>query len=69
MAPFTNMPNDVAARAQKTVDAITSGELVIFKGPIKDQAGNIKVAAGSLMKDQEINGMNWLAEGVEGSTS
>ena len=39
-----NMPDDVAAAAQAAEDGITSGQITIFKGPIKDQDGNLKVA-------------------------
>jgi basic membrane protein A len=66
MAPFTNMPDDVAQAAQAAEDGIKSGKIVIFKGPIKDQDGKTKVADGAALTDEEILGMNWLAEGVEG---
>lgn len=65
-APFRNMPEDVAAAAQKAQDGIKSGEIVIFKGPIKDQDGNLKVKDGQQLSDQQILGLDWLAEGIEG---
>ena len=34
MAPFTNMPADVAAEAQKIKDAISNGEYFAFTGPL-----------------------------------
>jgi len=67
MAPWTNMPADVAQAAQAAEDGIKSGSIVIFKGPIKDQGGQVKVADGATLSDDDILGMNWLAEGVEGS--
>jgi basic membrane protein A and related proteins len=66
MAAYTNMPDDVVQAAQAAEDGIKSGKIVIFKGPIKDQDGKIKVADGAALTDDEILGMNWLAEGVEG---
>jgi len=66
MAPYTNMPDDVAAAAKAAEEGIKSGKIVIFKGPIKDQSGQIKVKDGEVLKDDAIAGMNWLAEGVEG---
>ena len=67
MAPCTNMPDDVAAAAQAADDGIKSGRIVIFKGPIKDQNGKLKVAGRrALLTDDDILGMNWLAEGIEG---
>lgn len=66
MAPYTNMPDDVAALAKKTEADIKGGQIVIFKGPIKDQNGAEKVAADQMLDDGAINGMNWLAEGIDG---
>jgi basic membrane protein A and related proteins len=66
MAAYTNMPDDVVQAAQAAEDGIKSGKIVIFKGPIKDQDGKIKIADGAALTDDEILGMNWLAEGVEG---
>jgi basic membrane protein A and related proteins len=66
MAPYTNMPDDVAAAAKAAEEGIKSGQIVIFKGPIKDQAGELKVKEGEALGDADIAKMNWLAEGVEG---
>ena len=67
MAPFTNMSDDTAKAAQDAVDGIKDGSIVIFKGPINDQSGNVKVADGSQLSDDDIAGMNWLAEGIQGT--
>jgi len=67
MAPWTNMPDDVAQAAQAAEDGIKSGSIVIFKGPINDQSGKIKVPDGAQLTDDDILGMNWLAEGIEGT--
>jgi basic membrane protein A and related proteins len=66
MAPFRNMPDDVAAAGQAAIDGIKSGKIVIFKGPINNQDGSPKVKAGEVLDDGAIAGMDWLAEGVEG---
>ncbi len=66
MAPFANMPADVAAMATQAESDIKTGKVVIFKGPINDQSGKIKVAANTVLDDGAIAGMNWLAEGIEG---
>jgi basic membrane protein A and related proteins len=65
-APFRNMPDNVAAAAKAAEDGIRSGSIVIFKGPIKDQDGALKVKGGEALADAEILAMNWLAEGIEG---
>ncbi len=67
MAPYTNMPNDVATLAQKTEDAIRDGSLHPFSGPIKDQSGKIVVEAGKVADSGMLLGMNFYVEGVQGS--
>jgi simple sugar transport system substrate-binding protein len=66
MAPYANMPGEVIVQARQTENDIKTGKIVIFKGPIKDQSGAVKVAANATLDDGAISGMNWLAEGVEG---
>jgi simple sugar transport system substrate-binding protein len=46
---------------------IKSGKLHIFGGPLRDQAGTERVAAGATLPDADIFGMNWLVEGLQGS--
>ncbi len=65
MAPFTNMPADVAKLAQETVDAISSGKLHPFTGPIKNQKGEVVIKAGEVADDGMLLGMNFYIEGVE----
>jgi len=67
MAPYTNMPADVAKLAKETEDAIRSGKLHPFTGPIKDQSGKVVVEAGKVADDGMLLGMNFYVEGVEGS--
>ncbi len=67
MAPYTNMPDDVAALAKETADAITAGTLHPFKGPIKNQAGEVVVAEGENLSDEDLLKMDWYVMGVEGS--
>jgi simple sugar transport system substrate-binding protein len=66
MSPFTNMPDDVAALATSTVADIKAGKNMIFVGPLKDQSGAIKVAAGTTMDDGALSGMQWLVYGIDG---
>jgi simple sugar transport system substrate-binding protein len=66
MAPFANMPEDVAKAGKDAETGISDGKIVVFKGPIKDQAGGEKVASGAELDDGAIAGMNWLAEGIDG---
>ena len=67
MAPYNKaIPENVVAQAESAREAISSGTLKIFSGPIKAQDGSIKVAAGTSLEDGDILSMNWYVEGVEG---
>ena len=66
MAPYTNMPADVAKMAMKTQAMITSGELHPFAGPLYKQDGSIALAKGKTMDDGTLSGMNWYVKGIDG---
>lgn len=63
----------VSDAAKKNADDIkakmVAGSFDIFKGPLKDNKGNVVIAAGKSYKqtDIELEKMNYLAEGVVGS--
>ncbi|WP_372657376.1 BMP family ABC transporter substrate-binding protein [Hydrogenophaga sp.] len=63
----------VTAAAKKDADAIKAkmmtGSFDIFKGPLKDNKGQVVIAAGTTLKqtDLKLEGMNYLVEGVIGS--
>ena len=66
MAPYTNMPDDVKALAQKTEAAITDGSLHPFKCPIVDQDGKtIECKGGSHLDDGQILSTNFYVKGVD----
>ena len=64
----------VSDEAKKDAEAAKAkfmdGSMVIYKGPIKDNTGNIVIPEGTERKQQdiELEKMNWLVEGVVGST-
>jgi simple sugar transport system substrate-binding protein len=66
MSPFANMPPEVAAIATKLEADIKAGTNKVFVGPIPDQSGAVKIAAGVVMDDRALNQMQWLVQGVEG---
>ena len=66
LSPFANMPEDVAALATQTEADIKSGKNAVFTGPIRDQAGAEKVAAGKTLSDGELSAMQWLVAGIDG---
>ena len=68
LAPMSDMvPKDVQDMVMAKKEAIKNGEHV-FVGPLKDQKGVEKVAAGVAMTDEEMLGMTWFVEGVVGTT-
>jgi simple sugar transport system substrate-binding protein len=46
--------------------AIKAGTLHPFAGPVKDQAGVVRVAPGQTISEAELWGLKWYVEGVEG---
>jgi len=65
MAPYTNMPEEVAAAAEEIEQKIASGEFHPFTGPIKNQAGEEVIAAGEVIDDPTLLGMNWYVQGID----
>jgi basic membrane protein A len=47
--------------------ALIAGTLNPFLGPLKDNTGKEKIAAGKTMSDADFNSINWFVAGVEGS--
>jgi simple sugar transport system substrate-binding protein len=52
--------------AQKRLDII-DGKFDPFAGPIKDQTGAVKVAAGQSLTDADLSRLNWFVQGVDGA--
>lgn len=59
------VPAPVQASAEKVKAAIVSGALHPFAGPVKDQKGVVRIAAGTVPADETLLKMDWSAEGVE----
>jgi simple sugar transport system substrate-binding protein len=60
------IPDAVKAEVADVQGKIESGATVPFAGPVKDQGGAEKIAAGKSLSDGDILGMNWFVEGVQG---
>ena len=65
MAPYTNMPADVAAMAKATEEKIRSRKMHVFAGPIYKQDGSLAVAKGKNLDDGTLLGMNWYVKGID----
>jgi basic membrane protein A len=64
MAPFTNMPANVAAFAGKIKDGIKNGKYHAFTGPIKDNTGKLQLKDGEIADDKHLNTMMYYVEGI-----
>jgi basic membrane protein A len=68
VAPFgSKVPQEVKDLVAQTQADIEAGKIVVFKGPIKDQDGNVKVAEGEILGDDAMGSVDWFVEGVIGS--
>jgi basic membrane protein A len=65
MAPFTNLPEDIANEAAAMTDKIRSGEFHPFTGPIYKQNGDVAVEDGIILDDGALLGMNWYVKGID----
>lgn len=61
------IPGDVAKLFETKKKAIYDGTIHTFGGPLKDNQGNVKVAAGQVLPEKDLWSLTWYAEGVEGS--
>jgi simple sugar transport system substrate-binding protein len=61
------VPAEVAKQFEEKKQAIASGKLVPFAGPLKDNSGALKVPAGKEMTVDELTAFSWYVEGVAGS--
>ena len=59
------VPADTKAEAEKLIASIESGEFHPFTGPIKDQTGVEKIAAGVTASNAELASMNYYVEGMK----
>ena len=60
---------ETKAAVTEAREKIVSGEFDVFAGEIKDQNGNVMVAEGETLSDEELLQMTWFVEGVVGDTT
>ncbi len=70
LSPISDLvPAEIKTEAEEEIAKFEGGEktiFTIFTGPLNDQTGAEKVAAGTEMTGEELLGMNWFVQGVEG---
>ena len=68
MAPYGDaVPQDVRDAADAVKASIIDGSFHPFQGPIKNQAGEVKVKEGETMGDGDLAKMGWYVDGVDGT--
>jgi simple sugar transport system substrate-binding protein len=60
------VPADVKTRVDQLGKDIVAGKFHPFTGPVKDQSGKERVAAGKVMTDKELGTMDFYVEGIQG---
>ncbi len=69
LSPYGPMvPQDVRTRVDARKQEIIDGKFTVFKGPVKDQSGKVRIAEGAVPPDGDLLGMDWFVEGVAGTT-
>jgi basic membrane protein A len=68
MSPLNAVvPPDAAKLFDAKKAAIVGGKFKVFQGPLKDQAGAVKIAAGAEVAPKDLMAMSWYVQGVEGN--
>ena len=69
LSPMSDMvPADIQKAVMAKKDAIKAGQMKVFTGPVKDQAGKMRIPAGKAAADGELLGMDYFIQGVIGTT-
>lgn len=68
MSPLNSeIPAEAVASINKVREDVASGAVHPYAGELKDQNGNVKVAAGSVMADGDIRSFDWFVHGMIGN--
>ena len=66
--PFSDsVPQDVQDLIADYKDKVISGDFVIWEGPMYSQDGTLQIPAGESRNDEEIDQIDWLIQGIEGT--
>ena len=68
LAPFNNdlVPAEIQQKVNDLKAKMQSGEVVVYAGELKDDKGNVLVAAGETMPDEQILAQEFFVENVLG---
>ncbi len=65
-AMYDLVPAEAKAKVEEMSKKITDGTFDVFTGPIYDQNGNLKIAEGVKMTDEQMLSFDWFVQGVVG---
>ncbi len=69
LSPMTDLvPRAVQDMVLAKKAEILAGTAAVFEGPVSDQTGTLRIAAGESASDEALLGMNWFVQGVVGTT-
>ena len=60
------VPRDTVVLVKEKETAIRDGSFHPFQGPVKDQQGKVRIAAGTTISDEDLLKMEWYVAGVQG---
>lgn len=68
IAPFgPNVPDRVKQFVLAVADGYKAGLIDPFIGPVRDQAGTVRIAAGEVWGNDKMGDFDWLVEGIVGA--
>ena len=69
LGPFNDkVPESVRALVERRRAGIVDGSFQVFRGPLTDQSGAVRVAGGKAMTLREILAFDWLLQGIQGQS-
>jgi basic membrane protein A len=63
-----SVPQDIQKQVMAMKKDIADGKVAVFTGPVKDQAGKVRINKGAVAPDKDLLGMTWFVQGVIGTT-
>lgn len=64
-----NLADGTQDKLDEAEEGFKDNQLDIWKGTIKDNEGNVQVEDGETLSDEQLLGLDWLVEGVNGTVS
>ena len=59
------VPQEVRDEVLNAKEMIASGKLAVYRGPIKDNKGKLRVKEGETLTHEQIMAMDWMVEGIK----